>query len=52
MTDRHSVIFFLMMGAILANLIAANVDKYSLYDHLKDKYYDDVLKSKSNKNIP
>lgn len=36
MTDRHSVIFFLLLGAILANIIASMVDKKSFYEHLKE----------------
>jgi H+/Cl- antiporter ClcA len=42
MTDRHSVIFFLLLGAILANMIAGFVDKRSLYDYLKDNYLQEV----------
>ena len=50
MTDRHSVIFFLMLGATLANLIANNVDKHSIYDILKLNYLKD-LKEKFPKNV-
>lgn len=35
MTDRNSVIFYLMIAGLIANLIAISVDKHSLYDHLK-----------------
>jgi len=38
MTDRHSIVFHLMMAALVANLFASLVDKHSLYDHLKDRY--------------
>ena len=35
MTDRHSVIFYLLIAGMLAQLISLFVDKHSLYDHLK-----------------
>ncbi len=38
MTDRHSVIFFLMIAGIIANITANLVDKKSFYDHLKEVY--------------
>lgn len=38
MTDRHSVIFHLMLAAMLAYLASMIVDKHSLYDHLKKTY--------------
>ncbi len=38
MTDRHSVIFHLMLAALISNLTALLVDKRSLYDHLKIDY--------------
>ncbi|MCB0689725.1 MAG: chloride channel protein, partial [Saprospiraceae bacterium] len=42
MTDRHSIIFFLLMGSIIANAISSYVDKRSLYDYLKDNYLHEV----------
>lgn len=35
MTDRHSVIFHLLVAALVAQLAAYLVDKHSFYDHLK-----------------
>ncbi len=35
MTDRHSVIFHLMIAGLIANLFSLLIDKHSLYDHLK-----------------
>ena len=35
MTDRHSVIFYLLIAGMLAQLISLFVNKHSLYDHLK-----------------
>ncbi|TXF79568.1 chloride channel protein [Chryseobacterium sp.] len=38
MTDRHSIIFLLLVGAILANIVSTLVNKHAFYDLLKDKY--------------
>jgi H+/Cl- antiporter ClcA len=38
MTDRHSVIFHLLLAAMMAQLAALIIDKRSLYDHLKKQY--------------
>lgn len=38
MTDRHSVIFHLMIAALVANVVALFVDKHSLYDQLKQGF--------------
>ncbi len=38
MTDRHSVIFHLMLAALLSNLVSLLIDKHSFYDHLKKQY--------------
>jgi H+/Cl- antiporter ClcA len=35
MTDRHNVIFYLMLAGLLANLVSLLIDRHSLYDHLK-----------------
>ncbi len=40
MTDRHSVIFHLMLAAMVASIISLLVDKHSFYDHLKHQYLD------------
>jgi H+/Cl- antiporter ClcA len=52
MTDRHSVIFFLLFAAIIANMIATFVDKQSFYDRLKAKYIKDATSSKEQKVEP
>lgn len=44
MTDRHNVIFHLMLAGMLASLISSLIDKHSLYDHLKDQYLDELRK--------
>ncbi len=38
MTDRHSVIFHLMLASMVASLFSLLVDKHSFYDHLKHQY--------------
>ncbi len=38
MTDRHSVIFYLMLAGMFAYLISMLVDKKSVYEHLKEDY--------------
>jgi H+/Cl- antiporter ClcA len=42
MTDRHSVIFHLILAGMIASLVSILVDKHSLYDHLKTQYIKDV----------
>lgn len=44
MTDRHSVIFHLMLAALLSNIAALIIDKHSLYEQLKKGYLEDALK--------
>lgn len=43
MTDRHSVIFHLMLAALLSNLVSMIIDKHSLYEHLKKVYVEAEL---------
>lgn len=42
MTDRHSVIFHLMIAALLSNIAALVIDKHSFYDQLKKGYIADA----------
>ncbi|MBS1607104.1 MAG: chloride channel protein [Bacteroidetes bacterium] len=46
MTDRHNVIFHLMLAGMVAGLVSMIVDKHSLYDHLKYRYLHAVLEDK------
>lgn len=46
MTDRHSVIFHLMIAALISNVAALIIDKHSFYEHLKKAYVEDVLADK------
>ena len=42
MTDRHNVIFHLILAGMVASLVSILVDKHSLYDHLKVQYIKDL----------
>jgi H+/Cl- antiporter ClcA len=44
MTDRHSVIFHLMLAGMVSGLAALLIDKHSLYEHLKYEYMHELLK--------
>ncbi len=38
MTDRHSVIFFLMLAGLVSNAAARSISQHSLYERLKPAY--------------
>jgi len=42
MTDRHNVIFFLILAGMIASLAAYIIDRHSLYDHLREEYIQDL----------
>lgn len=52
MTDRHSVIFQLMLAALLSSLAAQLIDQHSLYEHLKKDYLKDALEEKQIDEAP
>ena len=41
MTDRHNVIFHLILAGMIASLVSMLIDKHSFYDHLKMQYIRD-----------
>ena len=43
MTDRHAVIFQLLLSGLVAQSVAALVDRHSLYDHLKQGFVRETL---------
>lgn len=52
MTDGHHIIFFLMLSALIANLVSHFIDKHSLYDHLKHQYLKEIsLEEKKAKQV-
>ena len=42
MTDRHSMIFYLMFAGMLAGIVSVLVDRHSFYDHLKMQYLHEI----------
>ncbi len=38
MTDRHNVIFHLILAGMVASLVSLLIDKHSFYDHMKNMY--------------
>jgi H+/Cl- antiporter ClcA len=42
MTDRHNLIFYLMLAGMVASMVALLVDKHSLYDRLKVHYMREI----------
>lgn len=43
MTDRHSVIFHLMLAAMISNIAALIIDKHSFYEQLKKNYVEENI---------
>jgi H+/Cl- antiporter ClcA len=52
MTDRHNVIFHLMLAAMFSHLVSTLIDKHSFYDHLKKQYFNDALAEKEEVEEP
>jgi len=50
MTDRHNVVFFLIIAGMMASLAAYVIDKHSLYDHLREEYIHDLRFDKITEN--
>lgn len=44
MTDRHSLIFYLMLAGMVSSLISVLISRHSLYDQLKVLYLDELRK--------
>jgi H+/Cl- antiporter ClcA len=44
MTDRHTLIFHLLLAAMVANMVALIVDRHSFYDRVKEKIIDELEK--------
>lgn len=42
MTNRHNVIFHLILAGMIASLVSILIDKHSLYEHLKVQYIKDL----------
>jgi H+/Cl- antiporter ClcA len=49
MTDRHNVIFHLILAGMIASLVSILIDKHSFYDHLKTQYIKELnMQEQSN----
>ncbi len=44
MTNSHNVIFYIMLVALISNLISKLISKHSFYDQLKSQYINDIHK--------
>lgn len=42
MTDRHNVIFHLMLAGMIATMVSYLIDRHSFYDHLKTQFIHDL----------
>jgi H+/Cl- antiporter ClcA len=42
MTNTHNVIFYIMLTALFANMIASLFGRHSFYDHLKNQYIHEI----------
>jgi len=52
MTDRHSVIFHLMLAALISNMVALIVDRRSFYGQLRDVFITEARTAKSRSAQP
>ncbi|MEO7523550.1 MAG: chloride channel protein [Ferruginibacter sp.] len=50
MTNSHDIIFYLMVTALIANLVSTYLSKHSFYDQLKDQYIKDIHQSECQQN--
>jgi H+/Cl- antiporter ClcA len=48
MTDRHGVIFHLLLAGLFSHLAASIIDKHSFYDHLKKQYLKEAMEEGNN----
>lgn len=51
MTNDHSIIFYLMLTALLANLVANLISRHSFYEHLKEQYIHDIHRSEIQEKV-
>ncbi|MEO8770874.1 MAG: chloride channel protein [Ferruginibacter sp.] len=51
MTDRHNVIFHLMLAGMIAGFVSILIDKHSFYDHLKFQYVHDIHKEEEQEQL-
>lgn len=51
MTDRHNVIFHLILAGMIASLVSILVDKHSFYDYLKNQYIRDLAEEEERSTL-
>ena len=51
MTDRHSVIFHLMLAGMVASIVSYVIDEHSFYDHLKVQYMHELTKEHEQREM-
>jgi len=51
MTDRHNLIFYLMLAGMIAGMVSLLIDKHSLYDHLKVRYLKQIEAESESERI-
>ena len=42
MTNSHSIIFYIMLTALIANLVATFISKHAFYEHLKENFMREI----------
>ncbi len=47
MTNSHNVIFYIMLTALISNLVAKLLSRHSFYDYLKDQYIKEILRGET-----
>ncbi|WP_315817739.1 chloride channel protein [Paraflavitalea speifideaquila] len=52
MTDRHNVIFHLMLAGMVASLVSFLIDRHSFYDHLKTMYKKELVHQEQPTDSP
>ncbi len=52
MTNTHNIIFYIMLTALVANLVSNFISRHSFYDYLKDQYIREIHSSESQSVKP
>ena len=51
MTNSHNIIFYLMLTALLANLVSNLVNRHGFYDQLKSMYILEIHRSEAQVSL-
>jgi len=52
MTDRHNVIFHLMVAGMVASLVSLLIDRHSFYERLKVQYIHEIHQEENSNDVP